>query len=290
MCTLTKEKTLPLLCYDIVFKSIFINQENTLAKMISDITGIDYHLLENNITLETNEIPIKRKNEKAKRCDFIARIHKDNIVNLELNRQSHTGYIVKNLSYIFEKFATTASKGESYNENLKVMQINLNCFHDNSLKPLSKYLLKEDSNDTIYTDTLVIYQLNVVKCHEIFYNNDEIPNYIKWGTLIYCANIQEIPKIVEGIMSKEERNQIMDHLEKLENDKHVMSEIEALKWDDWERNTIYQDGIKIGIEQGIEQGIEKTILNMLKNKLDYATISKITKKSIDEIKKIERAV
>ena len=73
---------LPLLCYDIVFKSVFTNQENLLAKMISDITGIDYELLKDNIILETNELPISKNNEKAKRCDFIIRMKNNNIINL----------------------------------------------------------------------------------------------------------------------------------------------------------------------------------------------------------------
>lgn len=105
--------------------------------MISDITNIDYELLKDNITLETNELPIRRKNEKAKRCDFIVRLDKNNILNIELNRQSHTGLIIKNLSYIFQIFTTNFIKGENYNSNLQVIQINLNCFKETTKKALS---------------------------------------------------------------------------------------------------------------------------------------------------------
>ncbi len=55
---------LPLLCYDVIFKSVFQNQENILGKMISDITGIDYTLLKDNLILETNELPIDKKKRK----------------------------------------------------------------------------------------------------------------------------------------------------------------------------------------------------------------------------------
>ena len=89
----TKEK-LPLLCYDTIFKSVFQNEENILGKMISDITGIDYALLKDNIVLETNELPIHKRNEKFKRCDFIIKVDDQMILSLELNRQSHTGLIV----------------------------------------------------------------------------------------------------------------------------------------------------------------------------------------------------
>ena len=48
-----------------------------------------------------------------------------------------------------------------------------------------------------------------------------------------------------------------------------------------------EQGIKEGIEQGIEDNKKEVIINMLKGKSDYEFISKITGKTIDEIKEIE---
>ena len=56
--------------------------------MISDITGIDYELLEDNLTLEANELPVSRKNEKAKRCDFVARLDENLILNYLILRRN----------------------------------------------------------------------------------------------------------------------------------------------------------------------------------------------------------
>ena len=109
------------MCYDVIFKSVFTNNENILAKMISAITGIDYNVFKDNIRLEINEIPISRKNEKAKKCDFIVKIDKSTIVNLELNRQNLKTNTVKNLSYAFSLLKTNSSKGEEYDEKFKVM-------------------------------------------------------------------------------------------------------------------------------------------------------------------------
>ena len=73
------ELSLPFLMYDITIKAIFSDEVNILAKMVSDITGIDYKLLEDNVILETNELPVSRNKEKAKKCDFILKINEDNI-------------------------------------------------------------------------------------------------------------------------------------------------------------------------------------------------------------------
>ena len=308
----TKEK-LPLLCYDTIFKSVFQNEENILGKMISDITGIDYALLKDNIVLETNELPIHKRDEKFKKCDFIIKVDNQMILNLELNRQSHTGLIVKNLSYVFQLFSTSFKKGGCYDEEFVVMQINLNCFRDKiSKKGLSKYYLKEEEDGRIYSNNLLIYDLNIVNCHEIYYNCGElkVPNYVRWGELLYCSDISKIPSITKGIMIYEERNRIMGILDKLTKDDLFLSKEDAMQWDEWEKNTIYNDGVKEGIEQGIEKGIEKgieqgiekgieqgmkkekknIIITMLKNNIDIEIISKITNKSIKEIETIKKQV
>lgn len=85
LITETKKLSLSLLCYDIIFKIVFSIEENILAKMITDIAGIDYQLLIDNIVLKTNKVLINTKNEKVKRCDFIIRINNGNIINLEFN-------------------------------------------------------------------------------------------------------------------------------------------------------------------------------------------------------------
>ena len=56
------------------------------------------------------------------------------------------------------------------------------------------------------------------------------------------------------------------------------------------RDTAYDEGIEQGIEQGIETNQKNVILNMLKEKIDYSLISKITGKSTNYIKEIERTI
>ena len=58
--------------------------------------------------------------------------------------------------------------------------------------------------------------------------------------------------------------------------------------------TAREDGLKEGIKKGIKQGIQEekleTIKNMLKNGLDYQTISEVTGKTTMEIKNIESSM
>jgi len=123
-------------------------------------------------------------------------------------------------------------------------------------------------------------------------DNEKIPNYVRCGTLIYCDDIKEIPDIVKGIMTYEERNLIMEKLDKLTKEDLFMSEEETLRWAEWESNTIRNDGRKKGLEQGHEQGreenIKMTIEKMLSKNFSLDDISDITGKSVEEIKKYIR--
>ena len=71
---------------------------------------------------------------------------------------------------------------------------------------------------------------------------------------------------------------------------------------DWGIEQGIEKGIEKGIEQGIEQGIEKgieqgiedkskeVVINMLNEGSDYNFISKISGKTIEEIKEIENDI
>ena len=84
-------------------------------------------------------------------------------------------------------------------------------------------------------------------------------------------------------------------------DKFILHEWQYDKMQDLEKKEeelYYENQMKEtfnqGIEQGMEQGIEKNkvdiIKEMLKEKSSYEFISKITGKSIKEIKEIEKSI
>lgn len=117
-----------------MFTALFTDEVNILAKMVLDITGMDYEILENNIALETNEIPVNSLNEKVKKCDFILRIDENNILNLERNISHYTGYVIKNLAYLCSIFSKLTKKSEKYSDDLNVVQLNIDCYEKNRTK------------------------------------------------------------------------------------------------------------------------------------------------------------
>lgn len=99
---------------------------------------------------------------------------------------------------------------------LKIVQINVNCFKDRFYEkniPLTDFKLSNIDNNEVLTDSLIIYMLNIVKCKELYYN--EVPKFIKWGTLISCTDFNKIPSITKGILDEKECNLLMDKINKL---------------------------------------------------------------------------
>ena len=62
----------------------------------------------------------------------------------------------------------------------------------------------------------------------------------------------------------------------------------------WYREMLIESAKEDGLEQGIEQGIEKnkteTVINMMKEKLDFKLISRITVLSLENIKSISKTI
>ncbi len=288
-----EEKNIPILCTDIIFKSIFIDMESIIIKFIYDITG--YKL--DNIILTINEIPITRKNEKFKRSDFI--IKSDNeIFNIELNSNCYNSLIIKNLSYLCGLFSKDTNKGEDYNDKLEVIQININNYSKYN-KPVLDYQMINNSYGIVYFNGLKIYDLDIVKCRSMYYNeNIRKRNYLKWGALFSSNSLDEIEFIIKDLIGIRKGEIFMSKLKKMTVETYVMDEAEALREDDKIRRSIYKEGISIGKEQGIsigkeegiEQGILTTIKNMIKNSASYEFISKVTGKSINEIKELAKDI
>ncbi len=101
-------------------------------------------------------------------------------------------------------------------------------------------------------------------------------------------------------MDKKEKEKLLKEIKEKARDKNVL---EAIKLEntmedrfkmieDLALETGLQQGLQQGIEQGIKQGIEQNTIEIIKilleRKMSYQDISEIAKKSIAEIKKIEK--
>lgn len=137
-----------------------------------------------------------------------------------------------------------------------------------------EYYISAKEKNHIYTNNFTIYSLNIYKCSKLYYNYDNkntTPNYIKLGAFIYYDDFDKIPEVKKRILTDKERKIIIDKLDKLQNNSYIMSELEALKWTDWEMSSIYNTGKNKGTEEGKKDG-QKTRLEEGRKQTTIETI------------------
>ena len=213
-----------ILTYDIGFKSVFGRSTELMSRLISTITGINYDLLKDNMILIVNEIPVIKKNEKLKRCDFIVRIGDGGLINLELNRYSNAFSRRKNFSYVTSLYGRRTTKGTNYELNLLLNQININAYNTgDDVSPLEIYELREEKSNKVYYKEDIqfkIFELNIAKCYQLYYNESDLRNdpIILLGALLYCTNSMEMSKVSGNFFSKKAKNlkrKVLQRLTKL---------------------------------------------------------------------------
>lgn len=104
----------------------------------------------------------------------------------------------------------------------------------------------------------------------------------------------ELNEIASKFLSDETRGKLVKDVIRLSNDELIFDEYEQMMGDKLieyeEEQSLLEEGYDSGFQDGIEQNKIEIIERMLKNNVDYETISNITEKPIDEIKEIEKGL
>ena len=202
------------ICYDKVFKKVFRDNPNALAKLISDITGIPYLEIKDNIIFSSNGLRLNHIKEKSKVCDFIVNV--DNYsINIEMNMYPSKWIKYRNFAYLNNLYNGIVESGLKYNEYGKkvAIQINFNVNYKREDLPISKCVVFDTNRCKIFIDNYYIYQIDIVKCLDIVYNESEITNVlpgIRWGALLYADNLDDIETILgNDLLEKKEKEEFM---------------------------------------------------------------------------------
>ena len=112
---------------------------------------------------------------------------------------------------------------------------------------------------------------------------------------MHCEYLEDISSILESVgLDMDNKKRFINDVLEASNDKDVQKAVKLEDSIDYRFELVEEEALKRGIEQGIEQGTKETkrdmIKEMLKEKLDYKLISKVSGKSINEIKEIEKSI
>ena len=274
---------------DIVFKSIFLKESNrdTLERLIEEAINKKVKVLE----VKASELPKGSVYERGKVLDVLVDSD-DGEINIEVNSYSNKYLHRRNASYIFSRYSSAVSRAGSFKDMKNYIQINLTYKENNdNLKMKSIYKLLEVSDYEEYIDNLTIYEFNLSKIKEAWYNGDRSHNIMA----LLDADDCELDTMSDG-------DEIMDRFkDEVKNINKGLGDVQFMDPDkdaemifntilDSEKEIAQKEGREKGLKEGREEGIKQnkvdTARKMKQENIDINTISKITNLSIKEIEKL----
>ena len=267
------------LIYDNAFRHIFLDKPEMLMTIISKI--IDYPFDPDIDVVEVcNEVIIKRKlKEKGYVADIVLMVNKFDIISIEANKGDFSWLKAeRNFIYITElgnrhkrhidkvynnnsskKKDKKNNKNKSYEKSPKVIQVNLNykssVFSD-------KPIIKNEVRNKIYNRALIknftIWLINVDKCSEMMYTNDEMSKGHLLGAIFATSSANELELLlIKGGVDKNMTRDFIEFIKEKNNDTSYLNDLVTVHPIEEKIDEAYSDGHAMGIDEGKKIGLER---------------------------------
>ena len=318
---LDKELTLVPLVKDYAFKSVMMKNTEIFKTFLIQTMNLNVKENDSHIILLDKELIKENDNEKGKTVDFNVKIGKNLLITIEVNRYSFDIVKERNQLYLEKLHTMQFEVGEEYKilKSKYLYQLNLNA-KDNYKNIGENIIINYDiTNHSIYNDNLKIFIKHLAYYKDMFYNKH---NSMRFDEIFMAGlmseNFVELYDIMSCILSKERLNQFIGSVVNMSKKYFKLHEWESEKMDKLVMDKAkeiamkegHEQGMKEGMEEGREEGMKKgreegmkegmkegiekekisTIKTMLANGLEYEMISRISGKTLEEIKNIEESM
>ena len=156
---------------------------------------------------------------------------------------------------------------------------------------IEEYAFCNIKTGEVASNIITYVDIDVEKCYNLVYNyskEKDIPIEAKWGAIIKERSIDRIIDVLGGVLTMEEKENLRKTYEDINDDTHILKSWiveDNLRWKFEEQE---YNGYQKGKLEGIESNKIEMIKNMLEENTDYSYISKISGKTVEEIKEIEK--
>ena len=267
------------LIYDNAFRHIFLDKPEMLMTIISKI--IDYPFDPDIDVVEVcNEVIIKRKlKEKGYVADIVLIVNKFDIISIEANKGDFSWLKAeRNFIYITElgnrhkrhihkvynnnsskKKDKKNNKNKSYEKSPKVIQVNLN--YKSSVFN-TEPIIKNEVRNKIYNRALIknftIWLINVDKCSEMMYTNDEMRKGHLLGAIFATSSANELELLlIKGGVDKNMTRDFIEFIKEKNNDTSYLNDLVTVHPIEEKIDEAFSDGHAMGIDEGKKIGIER---------------------------------
>ena len=270
--------------YDKTFKEVFLNPKNEdlLESLLEDILKVKIEIKK----ILPTELITGNNIIKSKRVDALI-LATNKKIEIEINASINEYVYVRNTAYICNVYSTNALVGDSYNQDIDIIQINLTWGLD--YEESKREFRISDKNGNVYIKNLLIIEINMEYYKKIWYSKDE--KKIKENELLVMLDLNE-GELKKMPKSDKISEKYVESVTILNNDPFFQEYMSQEEDQRKMQNSLIREAEGSGYEKGIKLGEEKgkikMVKNMLNEKIDINTISKIANLSIEKINKIKK--
>lgn len=298
-----KGKTKSLLS-DVIFKAVFLNEPDILVKMIKDIFNINEDI-NNPLVISGYESVPDSLYGKTFKSDLLIKLSDNSYVLLEMNNKSKKGVLDRNLIQLFRVHGQILPKGIKYEEinKYEVRGLNLNykvgkrkvekINKDEERYVMDKFAFCDIVTGAVASNIITLCNLDIEKSYELVYNNirkKDAPLSARWGAIFIENDVSKIISILGDALTMEQKERLSKKIEEVNESDRVLKDWIIEDNSRWCKEELEYNSYTDGFEEGTQSKAIEMIKNMLKEKYNYEAISKVSGKTVEEIKEIEKSM
>ncbi len=268
--------------YDRTFKEVFLNPKNEdlLKALLEDILKVKIEIKK----ILPTELIVGNNIIKSKRVDALI-LAANKKIEIEINASINEYVYVRNMAYICNVYSTNALVGDTYNQDIDIIQINLTWGLDYEESKREFRII--DKNGNVYVKNLLIIEINMEYYKKIWYSKDE--KKIKENELLVMLDLNE-GELKKMPKSDKISEKYVESVTKVNNDPFFQEYMSQEEDQRKMQNSLIREAEDSGYEKGKEQEKIKMIEKMLNEEIDINTISKVANLPIEKINEIKKRI
>ena len=281
------------LTFDYAFKSIMMKNIDLFKDFLIKTMNLRIRDEDNYILFLDKELVKQNFKEHGKVIDLNVKIGANLLIDVEVNTSSYEVVMDRNELYLEKLHTLSFEVGEEYQvyKSKYIYQLNLNAYPYEDKHVGERVAMMYDvKNHKVFNSRRKIYIKNLVYYRNKYYNNGKLKSDEIFMAALTSRSFSELYNIMSNIISGDKLDKFIKDVIDMSSEWISIHEWEKEKMDKLVLEKVKEVGLRDGRKEGLEQAKLETVKNMLDNKLGYELISKVSGKSIEEIKKIEKSM
>ena len=272
--------------FDRPFKEVFLNPKN--KDLLKALLELVLEIKIDRIEIRSTELLSGNIGVKDKRVDALVYAG-DKKIEIEINSENRDYVRPRNMAYLCNIYQSHTLRGEEYNEDTDIIQINFTYGLGEKKEAKRKYKVR-DKEGKEYVKNFKIYEINMDYYKKIWYdkNEDEIEKnkYIVMLDLDK-EELEKMPKdkivdkYITNVTIVNDDPEFQEYMSKEEDERKIKNSL---------LTEVREEGINLGIEKGINSRNTEIAQNMIKKNIDIEVISDVTGLEIDKINKLKENI